>query len=97
MLVKNILGPLKLTCALISNLLMHAFVEKMLSLESEDGEDDGTRVDGREGVAGRDEEDVTDAVGARSVVTAEGNDGTQSQAIGVENLKIRQKIFIFQA
>ncbi len=69
------------------NLLMHAFVEKMLSLESKDGEDDGTSIDGRKGVAGRDEEDVADAVGARSVVAAEGYDGAQSQAVGVENLK----------
>ncbi len=70
---------------------MHAFVEQMLSLESEDSEDDGTRVDGREGVAGRDEEDVTDTVGARSIVAAKGYDGTQGQAVGVEDLKADNK------
>jgi hypothetical protein len=70
---------------------MHAFVEQMLSLESEDSEDDGTRVDGREGVTGRDEEDVTDTVGARSIVAAKGYDGTQGQAVGVEDLKADNK------
>ena len=53
----------------------------MLGFEPEDGEDDCACVDRREGVAPSDEENVPDAVGAWSVVAAEGNDGSEGKAV----------------
>ena len=58
----------------------------MLRLESEDGEDDGARVDGSKGVAPSDEEHVLDAVLVRRVVAAEADDGAEREAVGVEDL-----------
>ena len=65
----------------------------MLGFESENGEDDGASVDGREGVAGGDQENVADAVRARSVVAAERYDRTESQAVRVEDLNILERTF----
>ena len=56
-------------------------------LESKDGEDDGARVDGGEGVAGRDDDDVLDAVLGRVVVAAKADDRAESKAKGVKDLK----------
>lgn len=70
---------------------MHAFVEQMLGFEPEDGEDDCACVDRREGVAPSDEENVPDAVGAWSVVAAEGNDGSEGKAIWVEDLLVSNR------
>ena len=58
----------------------------MLSFESENGEDNGTGVDGREGVTGRNDIDVLHAVLVRRVVAAEADDGTESQTVRVEHL-----------
>ena len=49
-------------------------------LEAKDGEDDGASVDGSEGVAGGDDEDVLDAVLGRVVVAAKADDGAESEA-----------------
>ena len=58
----------------------------MDSLESKNGEDDGTGVDGGEAVTHRDDEDVLDAVLLRVVVRPEADDGAKGQAEGVEDL-----------
>ena len=65
---------------------MHALVKEVLSFESENGEDDCARVDGREGVAGGDQQNVPDAVGARRVVAAERNDRAEGETVRVEHL-----------
>ena len=49
----------------------------MDGLESKDGEDDRTGVDGGEAVAERDYEDVLDAVLLGAVVRAEADDGAE--------------------
>lgn len=72
---------------------MHALVEEVLSLESENGEDDCARVDGREGVAGGDQQNVPDAVCARRVVAAERNDRAEGEAVRVEHLKCGKDAF----
>jgi hypothetical protein len=58
----------------------------VLRLEAENGEDDGARVHGGEGVARGDEQHVADAVGAGRVVAAERDDGAEREAVGVEDL-----------
>ena len=55
-------------------------------LEAKDGEDDGASVDGSEGVAGGDDEDVLDAVLGRVVVAAKADDGAEGEAKGVKDL-----------
>ena len=67
-------------------LLMHALVEEMLGFESQDGEDDSAGVDRREGVADGDQDDVTDAVGPRSVVAPERDDRSKGKSVRVEYL-----------
>lgn len=68
------------------NLLFHAFLEEMLGLEPEDGEDDSACVDRGERVAGRDDVDVLHAVLVGGVVAAEADDGTEGKAVRVEHL-----------
>ena len=58
----------------------------MDSLESKNGEDDGTGVDGGEAVTHRDDEDVLDTVLLGVVVGPEADDGAESQTEGVEDL-----------
>ena len=58
----------------------------MDSLESKNGEDDRTGVDGGEAVAERDDEDVLDAVLGRVVVAAKADDGAEGEAKGVKDL-----------
>ena len=58
----------------------------MNCLESKDGEDDGASVDGSEGIAGGDDDDVLDAVLGRVVVAAKADDGAKSEAKGVKDL-----------
>ena len=55
-------------------------------LEAKDGEDDGASVDGSEGVAGGDDEDILDAVLGRVVVAAKADDGAEGEAKGVKDL-----------
>jgi hypothetical protein len=65
---------------------VHALVEQVLSLEAENSEDDCARVDGREGVAGGDQQNVADAVRAWRVVAAERNDRAEGETVRVEHL-----------
>ena len=58
----------------------------MNRLKPKDGEDDGACVDGGEGVAGGDDDDVLDAVLGRVVVAAKADDGAESKAKGVKDL-----------
>ena len=58
----------------------------MNRLKPKDGEDDGACVDGGEGVAGGDDDDVLDAVLGWVVVTAKADDGAESKAKGVKDL-----------
>ena len=55
-------------------------------LEAKDRKDDGASVDGSEGVAGGDDEDVLDAVLGRVVVAAKADDGAEGEAKGVKDL-----------
>ena len=71
---------------MFSNLLLHALLEQVLRLESEDREDDRACVDGGEGVARRYEKHVMDAVLVRWVVAAETDDGPEREAVGVKDL-----------
>jgi hypothetical protein len=72
---------------------VHALVEEVLSLEAENGEDDCARVDGREGVAGGDQQNVPDAVCARRVVAAERNDRAERKTVRVEHLNYGKHTF----
>ena len=58
----------------------------MNRLESKDWENDGASIDGSEGVAGSDDDDVLDAVLGRVVVAAEADDRAKSKAKGVKDL-----------
>ena len=58
----------------------------MNRLEPKDGEDDRASVDGSEGVASGDDDDVLDAVLGRIVVAAKADDGAKSEAKGVKDL-----------
>ena len=58
----------------------------MNSFEAQDGEYDGTGVDGGEAIADGDDYNVLDAVLLRIVVRAEADDGAKGQAEGVEHL-----------
>ena len=58
----------------LSNLLLHALLEEMDSLESKNGEDDRTGVDSSEAVTEGDDDDVLDAVLLGIVVGAEADD-----------------------
>ena len=58
----------------------------MNSFEAEDGKYDSTGVDGGEAIADGDDNDILDAVLLRIVVGAKADDGTKSQAEGVEHL-----------
>ena len=58
----------------------------MNRLESKDGEDDGACIDGSEGVAASDDDDVLDAVLGRVVVAAEADDRAEGKAKGVKDL-----------
>jgi len=60
--------------------LFNAFVEQMLSLEAQDGEDDCAGVDGGEGVAGGDDVGVQNAVLFVRIVAAEADDGPEGQS-----------------
>ena len=60
-----------------SNSLVQALLKQMDGLESENGEDDRTGVDGGEAVAERDDEDVLDAVLLGAVVRTEADDGAE--------------------
>ena len=73
------------------NSLFQTFLEKVNSFEAQDGEDDGTGVDGGEGIADREDDDVLDAVLLGIVVRSEADDGAKSQAEGVEHLIGRVK------
>ena len=58
----------------------------MNCLEPKDSKDDGAGIDGSEGVAGSDDDDVLDAVLGRVVVAAEADDRAKSKAKGVKDL-----------
>ena len=58
----------------------------MNCFEAKDGEDDRAGVDGREGIAGSDDDHVLDAVLRRVVVAAEADDRAKSKAKGVKDL-----------
>ena len=58
----------------------------MNRLEPKYGEDDRASVDGSEGVASGDDDDVLDAVLGRVVVAAKADDGAKSEAKGVKDL-----------
>ncbi len=64
-----------------ANLLIHTSVKECLCFESEDGEDNGAGVDAGEGVAGREEVDVSDDVSVVVVIAAERNQGSHAQAV----------------
>ena len=66
---------------------MHATVEKGLGFEPEDGEDDCTCVDASEGVAGREDIDISDHICLVTVITAEGDESAHAQAVRVEDLE----------
>ena len=68
-------------------LLMHTPVKEGLSLESENGEDDGTGVDAGECVASREEINVSDDVRVVVVVTPKRNQRAHAQAVRIEYLK----------
>ena len=70
----------------LSNLLLHALLEEMDSLESKNGEDDRTGVDSSEAVTEGDDDDVLNTVLLGVVVRPEADDGAESQTEGVENL-----------
>ena len=70
----------------LSNLLLHALLEEMDSLESKNGEDDRTGVDSSEAVTEGDDDDVLNTVLLGVVVRPEADDGAESQPEGVENL-----------
>ena len=72
---------------------MHALVKEVLSFESENGEDDCARVDGREGVAGGDQQNVADAIRAWRVVASERNDRAEGETVRVEHLKCGKDAF----
>ena len=63
----------------------------MNSFEAQDGEDDGTGVDGGEGIADGENDDILDTVLLRIVVGSKADDGAKSQAEGVEHLIGRVK------
>ena len=63
----------------------------MNSFEAQDREDDGTGIDGGEGIADGENDDILDAVLLRIVVRSEADDGAESQAEGVEHLISRVK------
>ena len=68
-------------------LLMHTPVKEGLSLESENGEDDGTGVDAGESVASREEVNVSDDVRVVVVVTPKRNQRAHAQTVRIEYLK----------
>ena len=59
----------------------------MNRLEAKDGEDDRAGVDGREGIAGGDDDHVLDAVLGGVVVAAKAYDRAKGKAKGVKDLK----------
>ncbi len=75
---------------------MHAPVKEGLSLEPQNGEDDGTGVDAGESVAGREEVNVSDDVSVVIVVASERNQRTHAQTIRIEYLKCEIESYSLQ-
>ena len=64
----------------------HALLKQVHSLESQDGKDDSTGIDGSEAIADRDDDDILDTVLLRVVVGTKADDGAKGKTKGVEDL-----------